>query len=122
MSLGSKIDAFLKSQRSFSDELAQSSPYSIDSLDEINQVIVDPNEGLVLNVDALEHDEQDMKSDDATMVTLSSKKSQSLITKFFSRAFHKIQTGSAADYTAYVASCADPVSSNQKQGSPDTQV
>ena len=122
MSLGSKIDAFLKSQRSFSDELSQSSPYSIDSLDEINQVIVDPEEGLVINVDALEHDAQEMKPDDARMVTLSSKKSQSLITEFFSRALHKIQTGSAADYTAYVASCADPVPSNEKRGNSDTQV
>ena len=51
---------------SFSDDLRCGSPYSIDSRDEIEQVVVDPELGLVLNTSALattddERDKEELK-------------------------------------------------------------
>ena len=120
MSLGSRISAFIHEQRSLSDELQNNSPKSVDSSDEIQQVRVDPENGLVLNtwpelLTVVEEAKKDMKPEKTATVCLKSMLSQSLITGYFSSTIEKIQTSSAAAYAAHVASQASSVPSNRKQ-------
>ena len=98
----------------------------MDSLDEINQVIVDPERGLVLNVDALATPEDKPKpkkpKKKAAKITLKSNLSQSLITGFFNKSLSKIQTSSAAAYAAHVASSASSVPTNEERDSQDPEL
>ena len=106
LSLGGRIEAFIRDQRSFSDDLRCGSPYLIDSRDEIEQVLVDHEFGLVLNTSALattddERDEEESKEakeeekeaekEDAGGRTIHLKLNQSLITNFFASTLQKIK-------------------------------
>ena len=92
-SLGSRIEAFIKEQRTFSDELQDSSPRSVDSPDKLEQVIVDPDRGLILNVDALADPDDEPKP--------KKPKKKAAITEFFNASLSRIQSSSAAAYAAY---------------------
>ena len=90
---------------------------SRDSCDEIHQVFVDPEQGLVLNARVEEPVDVPKPA-----VTLKSNLNQSLITKFFGEAFERFQTSSAAAYAAYVASSTSSVPTNEKRDTGDTNV
>ena len=114
----SRISAFIQEQRFFSDDLQNSPPKSVDSADELQQVVVDPERGLILNTnleDMVVDAKKVVKSERAATVRLKSSMSQSLITGYFRSTFKKIQTGFAAANAAHVASQASSVSTNGKQ-------
>ena len=98
----------------------------MDSLDEINQVIVDPERGLVMNVDALATPEDVPKprkpKKRTAKITFKSNLNQSLITGYFNQSLSRIQSSSAAAYAAHVASSASSVSANEKRGSQDPEL
>ena len=98
----------------------------MDSLDEINQVIVDPERGLVMNVDALATPEDKPKprkpKKRAAKVTLKSNLSQSLITGYFNKSLSKIQSSSSAAYAPHVASSASSVPANEERESQDPEL
>ena len=125
---GEEIDRFIKSQRKFSDDMERSSPNSMDSsvcsassLDEIRQVTVDPNKGLILKVgvdDSIVVD-IDGKGDAKEALEakeVEKKKVQAKITAFFFG-----DRLAAASQTGFVAgSSADSgknLAANQKPGS-----
>ena len=100
----------------------KSSPRSIpttDSLDEIQQVVVDPENRVVLRASLAVVIENAKRGRERLKLlqlpALNPKKSQRLITDFFSGSFNKIETSSAAAYVGHIASLASSVSSNGEQ-------
>ena len=123
-SLGTRIEDFIKSQRSFSDSLDASSPRSMssqDSLEELKQVHVDGENGLVLYApDIVAKDER--KEVEKPRKTVKLVRNQKLITEFFSNALIKTQTSSSAEYDALLAARTGSVSTNQKPASSKPNV
>ena len=108
-SLGDQIERFIRGLRKESDDLDASSPYSQCSRDEIHQVFVDPEEGLVLN---LKREEVVVEDKEAK----SHKKSQALITMFFKP---DARTGSAA-VSADRDACSPKLVSTDEKLCPDS--
>ena len=82
ISLGSQIEAFIRNQRLFSEELAASSPSSMVSEDsgEVDQIIVDEG-GLIMHVDL-----EDVLVEERSVVELlATNATQSRITDFYRR-------------------------------------
>ena len=105
--LEEQIEAFIHAQRLFSDDLRTNSPESSYSADELHQVFVDLEEGLVLRVDPREVVVED-KDDLEAKVARESQ--QQLITRYFCAV---PKTGSAAATDNQSAVCANFVSTNE---------
>ena len=127
MSLGSRIDDFIMKQRKFSDHLNASSPKSIssiDSADEIQQVFVDGDEGLVLHNPESDACDPPEGTKDARGVWkgVEARGNQKLITSFFRSALVKIREHSDADYAALLADKTGSVTTNQEQADDQPEV
>ena len=115
-SLGTRIERFVRSQRCFSDNLEKGSPISldsvssVDSLDEIRQVCVNPNLGLVLKGSSL---------DDAKDVPENATAKKTKITDyFFPKSYAAASTQFGLESGSRDGSAKQVVSTNQKQELP----